>query len=160
MQILLVIHVAISLIAIAAGFVIIFAMISNKLLYGWNTLFLATTIATSVSGFPLPADRLLPSHIVGILSLLVLALALYAWYARRLAGGWQRTYAITAVIAQYFNFFVLIVQSFLKIPFLHALAPTQKEPPFAAAQMVALIAFIALGYLAATRFKDPTTSSP
>ena len=160
MQILLVIHVAISLIAIAAGFVIIFAMISNKLLYGWNTLFLATTIATSVSGFPLPADRLLPSHIVGILSLLVLALALYAWYARRLAGGWQRTYAITAVIAQYFNFFVLIVQSFLKIPFLHALAPTQKEPPFAAAQMVALSAFIALGYLAATRFKDPTTSSP
>jgi hypothetical protein len=150
---ILFVHVAISLVGIASGFVVIWGMLGARRLDAWTAVFLTTTVATSVTGFFLPAEKLLPSHVLGIISLAVLAIAIVARYQRRLAGGWRRTYVITAVIAQYLNVFVLIVQSFQKVPALHALAPTQSEPPFAAAQLAALILFVALGVLAAKGFR-------
>lgn len=150
---LLFLHVAISLVGIGTGFVVIWGLLAGKRLDTWTAVFLATTVATSVTGFFLPADRLLPSHVLGIISLVALAVAIVARYPRRMAGPWRLTYVITAVIAQYLNFFVLIVQSFLKVPVLHDLAPTQSEPPFAIAQLIALVLFVALGLLAAKRFR-------
>ena len=146
-------HVVISLVGIGSGFVVLFGLLAGKRLDGWTALFLATTVATSVTGFGFPFDHLLPSHIVGILSLVVLALAIVARYALHLAGAWRRVYVISAVVALYFNTFVLVVQSFLKVPALHALAPTQAEPPFAIAQGAVLVLFIVLGTLAAKRFR-------
>jgi DMSO/TMAO reductase YedYZ heme-binding membrane subunit len=142
-------HVVLSLAGILAGFVVTAGLISGRPVPRWTLVFLATTIATSVTGFFFPVEHFMPSHAVGILSLLVLAIAVLARYRYALAGGWQRTYAITAVIAFYFNFFVLVVQLFAKAPALHALAPTQQEPPFAIAQGIVLVAFIVLGVLAA-----------
>jgi len=148
------VHVAISLVAIASGFVSLFGMIAGKRLDRWTAFFLATTVATSVTGFGFPIHGFTPGLAIGILSLVVLAVALYARYARRLAGAWRRVYAVGATVALYFNFFVLIVQFFQKVPALKALAPTQSEPPFAIAQGVALAAFIALGWLATVRFRE------
>jgi hypothetical protein len=150
---MLFLHVAISLVGIASGFVVIWGLLAGKRLDAWTAVFLATTVATSVTGFFLPAEKLLPSHVFGIISLLALAIAIVARYPRRMAGPWRLTYVITAVIAQYLNFFVLIVQSFQKVPVLHDLAPTQSEPPFAIAQLIALVLFVALGVLAAKRFR-------
>jgi hypothetical protein len=147
------IHVAISLVAIASGFIVLFGLISAKRFDGWPAFFLATTILTSVTGFGFPISGVTPGIVLGVISLLVLAVALYARYARRLAGIWRPVYVITAVIALYLNFFVLIAQSFQKVPALKALAPTQSEPPFAIAQLVALAAFVGLGFLATTRFR-------
>jgi hypothetical protein len=110
--------------------------------------FLATTAATSLTGYGFPFDHLLPSHIVGAISLVVLALAIYARYGRHLSGGWRTVYVIGATTALYLNVFVLVVQSFMKVPVLHDLAPTQSEPPFAVAQLAVLILFIVLGTLA------------
>lgn len=120
--------------------------------------FLATTIATSVTGFPpfFRFEKLLPSHVVSVISLVVLALAVYARYPAALAGGWSTTYAVSAVIAQYLNVFVLVVQLFLKVPALKALAPTQKEAPFKLAQSLVLLAFIAGGWVAASSFEPST----
>jgi hypothetical protein len=146
-------HVAISLVGIASGFVVIWGLLAGKRLDAWTAVFLATTGATSVTGFFLPAEKLLPSHVFGIVSLVALAIAIVARYPRRMAGPWRLTYVVTAVIAQYLNFFVLIVQSFQKVPVLHDLAPTQSEPPFAIAQLIALVLFVALGVLAAKRFR-------
>jgi hypothetical protein len=146
------IHVAISLIAIASGFVVVYGLITGKRLDLWTATFLGTTAATSVTGFLFPFDHFTPGDAVGIISLVVLALALYARYVRSLAGGWRRVYVISAVVAFYLNFFVLIVQSFMKVSFLHDLAPTQSEPPFLIAQIIALVAFIAVGWLAVVRF--------
>lgn len=153
------VHVLISLGGIFAGFVAVFEMIGGKSLNGWTTWFLGTTVATSVTGFMFPVDRFMPSHGVGIISMIVLALAYFALYRRRLAGGWSKTYVITAVLALYLNFFVLVVQLFGKIPALKALAPTQSEPPFAIAQTVTLIGFIVLGVLAVRGFKTAATNS-
>jgi hypothetical protein len=147
------IHVAISLLAIALGFVVLFGLIAGKRLDAWTGSFLATTIATSVTGFFFPFHGVTPGIVLGVISLVVLAVALYARYGRRLAGGWRLVYVITAVMALYLNFFVLIVQSFQKVPALAAMAPTQSEPPFAIAQGIALVAFIALGILAGKRFR-------
>ena len=147
-------HVIISLVGIFTGLVVLFGFLKGQFLKPWNAIFLWTTVATSVTGFMIPAPKLLPSHIVGILSLLVLAITIYALYAKKLAGGWKRTYAITALVALYFNIFVGVVQGFLRIPFLHALAPTQAEPPFAIAQGGVLLIVIILGVLAAKRFKS------
>ncbi len=115
--------------------------------------FLITTVLTSATGFLFPFVKLLPSHILAALSLIVLAIAIYALYSRKLAGRWRATYVATAIIAQYFNVFVLIVQAFQKLPPLKALAPTQTEPPFAVVQAVNLVAFLVLGYLATKRFQ-------
>jgi hypothetical protein len=147
-------HIVISLVGIGSGLVVVFGMIAGKRLDGWTAVFLTTTVATSVTGFGFPFDHLLPSHIVGCLSLVVLALAIFARYGRRLAGAWRTTFAISAVVALYFNVFVLIVQSFLKVPALHALAPTGSEPPFAITQGLVLLLFIALGTFATIRFRD------
>ena len=146
-------HVALSLIGIASGFVVLYGLLQAKQSAGWTKLFLTTTIATSVTGFFFPFHGFTPADGVGIVSLIVLALAVLALYRFGLAGGWRRTYVITCVIALYLNFFVLIVQSFQKIPALNALAPTQSEPPFQITQLVALLAFIALGIRAAMKFR-------
>jgi len=145
-------HVLLSLIGIGAGFVVVYGLLASKRYDGWTKLFLVTTVATSVTGFMFPVHKLLPSHIVGILSLIVLGLVILARYGFGLAGGWRRTYAITSVVALYFNFFVLIVQLFEKVPALKALAPTQSEPPFQIAQLAALLVFAFLAIRAAMKF--------
>jgi hypothetical protein len=109
-------HVVLSLIGIFSGIIVLFGMFSAKRLAGWTQLFLATTVLTSVTGFFFPFDQFLPSHKVGILSLIVLAVAIFAHYARHLAGAWRSTYVITAAIALYLNVFVLIAQLFQKVP--------------------------------------------
>jgi hypothetical protein len=103
--------------------------------------------------------RLLPSHIVGAISLVVLAVTIVARYRHRMARGWRATYVITAVMALYFNVFVLVVQSFQKVPALAALAPTQSEPPFAIAELIVLVAFLVLGYLAVIRFRERSVAA-
>jgi hypothetical protein len=147
------VHVVLSLIGILAGFVVLNGMFGSRRLPGWTLVFLVTTIATSVTGFFLPADRILPSHIVGIISLVFLALAVFALYTKQLAAAWRWIYVATATVALYLNVFVLVAQSFAKVPPLHALAPTQQEPPFVIAQAVVLLLFIALGYSAAKQFR-------
>jgi len=146
------VHVVLSLIGIFAGLIMLFGMFSSKRLDGWTTLFLATTVLTSVTRFFFPRDHLLPSHIVGILSLVVLALAVVAFYMYHLAGSWRWIYVSTAVLALYFNVFVAVVQAFQKVSFLNALAPTQSDPPFVIAQIVVLLAFAALGIIAVRSF--------
>lgn len=147
-------HVAISLVGIFSGFVVMFGMFSGKRLDGWTALFLATTAATSLTGFGFPFDHLLPSHIVGIISLAVLAVAAFARYAFHLAGSWRWIYVTGAVIALYLNVFVAIVQSFEKTPVLKEAAPTQSEPPFVITQLAVMALFVALGILAAKRFRN------
>jgi hypothetical protein len=151
------VHVLLSLIGIFSGFVIVFGLLAAKRLDGWTALFLITTVATSVTGFMFPFHKFLPSHGVGIVSLIALGIAIYARYARHLAGGWRRTYVITAVIALYLNVFVLIVQVFQKVPALRAMAPTQSEPPFLVAQICCMALFIVLGIFAASRFRNEPT---
>ncbi len=148
------VHVVISLIGIFSGFVVVFGLLAGKRLDGWTALFLATTVATSVTGFFFPFHGVTPGGVIGVISLIVLAVAIFARYTRHLAGGWRRTYVITAVLAQYLNFFVLIVQSFEKVPALKAMAPTQSAGPFKVAQLVALVVFLALGIAAAVKFRD------
>lgn len=148
------IHVLLSLIGIGSGLVVLYGLIASRRLDRWTLVFLSTTVLTSVTGFLFPNEHITPGIILGILSMIVLALAITARYLLGLAGRWRRTYTISAVIALYFNCFVLVVQGFEKVPFLHALAPTQKEPPFAFAQGLLLVAFLVLGTLAAKRFKE------
>jgi len=146
-------HVVLSLIGIASGFVVVLGMMGGKRLPAVTMLFLVTTALTSLTGFLFPLKSVTPAVILGILSILVLLLATIALYGRHLAGAWRGTYVISAVVALYFNFFVLIVQSFLKVPALNALAPTQSEGPFKIAQLLALVVFISLGTLAFKRFR-------
>jgi hypothetical protein len=147
-------HVAISLVGIFTGVVVLLGWLASKRQEGWTAVFLATTVATSVTGFLLPADRFLPSHAFGIISLVVLAIAIHALYSKRLAGGWRTAYVVTAAIALYLNVFVLVVQSFQKISALNALAPTQSEPPFAVTQLTVLVLFVVLTFLATRRFRS------
>jgi hypothetical protein len=148
-----VVHVLISLVGILSGFVVLFGMLGGRRLDSWTGLFLATTVLTSVTGFGFPFEHLLPSHIVGIISLAVLAIAVAARYAFHLGGAWRSIYAVGATLALYLNVFVLVVQSFLKVPTLHALAPMGNEPPFLIAQLVVMAGFLALGTLATKRFR-------
>jgi uncharacterized membrane protein len=112
-----------------------------------------------VTGFLFPFHRFLPSHAVGIVSLVVLVFAIYASYGQHLAGAWRRIYAITAMIGLYLNVFVLIAQLFAKVPALKALAPTQTETPFKEAQLAALVAFVVLTILAAIKFHPEPIAS-
>lgn len=146
------IHVIISLIGIASGFVVVAGLLSGKRLEGWTMIFLITTVLTSVTGFGFPFTQLLPSHIVGVISLVVLVFAILARYTFRLAGAWRWVYVVGAVMALYLNVFVLIVQLFQKVPALKAMAPTQSEPPFLIAQLAALVLFVVLGARATSRF--------
>ncbi len=153
-------HVVISLIGIFSGLVVLFfGLLASRRLSGWTSLFLWSTVATSLSGFILPATRFLPSHATGVISMIVLAATLPALYKFRLAGRWRKIYVAGAVTALYLNVFVLVVQLFLKVPALNALAPTQKEPPFLIAQGAVLLAFVVLGILAVKRF-HPEAAMP
>jgi hypothetical protein len=141
------VHVIISLIAIVAGIIVMFGMLGSNRLPGLTAIFLLLTILTSATGFlipPLLSEKVLPSHIVGILSLVLLAIACFALYGMKLAGAWRWIYVLTALISLYLNVFVLVIQSFLKVPALHALAPSvpPAEPPFAIAQGIVLVFFI------------------
>ena len=137
-------HVVLSLVGIVSGFVVMFGLLTLKPLPGWTAAFLSTTLATSVTGFGFPFTRFLPSHAVGVLSIVVLGLAIGAYYGFRHSPRARALYVVSAVLALYFNVFVLVVQAFLKVPVLHALAPTQAELPFAAAQGLVLAGFVAL----------------
>jgi hypothetical protein len=147
------VHVLTSLIGIGSGLIALYGLLNGKLLAGWTPLFLASTILTNVTGFLFPVDHLLPSHKVGIISLVVLAIAIAALYLFHLAGKWRAPCVISALMALYLNCFVAIVQSFLKIPALRAVAPYGNEPPFLIAQTIVLLIFIAFGILATKRFR-------
>jgi hypothetical protein len=146
------VHVIISLIGIVTGLVVLAGMLAADPMASWTAVFLWTTIATNVTGFFFPFKGFKPSYVVGFLSLILLALAYRGYYSHHLAGSWRWIYVVTAVGALYFNVFVLIVQSFQKIPALNALAPTQTEKPFKLTQLVVLILFVALGALAVKNF--------
>ncbi|MBI3507290.1 MAG: hypothetical protein HY059_20845 [Proteobacteria bacterium] len=146
-------HVLISLVGLAAGVVVLAAMLANRHDGTWTAVFLVTTLATSVTGFMFPFDRIGPAHVVGLLSLAVLAAAIFALQTRRLTGIWRQVYVVASVIAFYLNAFVAVVQAFQKIGFLADLAPTQSEPPFQIAQLAVLAACAATGYLAVRRFR-------
>src|SRR6266581_9306926 len=145
-------HVVVSLVGIVAGIVVVAAMLGSKTVSGWTATFLATTVLTSVTGYFFPSDQILPSHIVGSISLLVLAIAIVALYGYRLAQSWRWIYVVSAVLALYLNVFVLVAQGFQKIGFLNALAPTQSDPGFIIAQVVVLVIFVALGIVAVRSF--------
>jgi hypothetical protein len=151
------VHVVISLVGIVAGLVFLYGLLTSRSYAGWTELFLITTILTSVTGFFFPRDHVLPSHIVGLLSLVLLAIACLARYRYRLAGSWRWIFVVTAVAALYLNVFVGVVQSFLKLAFLQPLAPTQSEPPFVVAQVVVLVAFIVLAVMALRSFRPQAT---
>ena len=148
-----ILHTLISFVAIFTGLIVLFGMLASERLDGWTKWFLITTVLTSVTGFFFPFDGFTPAHGVGIMSLLVLAVAIFARYPRQLAGAWRWIYVVTAVIALYLNVFVGVVQAFLKVPALHVMALTQTEPPFKLTQLVVLALFIVLGIVAAMRFR-------
>jgi hypothetical protein len=147
------VHVIISLIGILTGFVVMKGMLASQRLDDWTAVFLATTALTSITGFGFPFEKLLPSHIVGIISLAVLLIAILARYAFGMNGGWRPAYVVTALVAQWLNVFVLVAQLFNKVTALHALAPTQSEPPFLIAQTVVMVIFIIVGIAALRQFR-------
>ncbi len=147
------VHVVISLAGIFSGFVVLFGLLAGKRLDGWTKFFLITTVATSVTGFFFPFHGFTPAIGVGIISLLVLSVAIFARYPRQLAGRWRWIYVVTAMIALYLNVFVAIVQAFEKVPVLKALAPTQSEPPFKLTQLVVLALFVVLTIVGVIRFR-------
>ena len=148
------VHALLSLIGIGSGLVVMFGLLTGKPLDGWTVVFLATTVATSVTGFGFPIAHLLPSHKVGLISLVVLAVAIIARYAFRLRGAWRRIYVVGAAMALYLNVFVGVVQAFEKVPALSGMAPKQTDPPFVITQLVVLALFIVLTIAAARRFRN------
>ena len=153
------VHTVLSLIGILAGLVVLFGMFGANRLPGWTAVFLATTLLTCVTGFFFPRDQVLPSRIVGTITLVVLVVAIVALYVYRLAGAWRWIYVASAALSLYLNVFVGVVQAFLKVPFLNALAPTQSEPPFAIAQGMVLVVFVVLGILAVRSFHPQRRAS-
>jgi hypothetical protein len=147
-------HVILSLLGIVSGLVLLAGFLTGKFKSFWNTLFLATTALTSLTGFAFPNAHVTPGIVLGVLSLIVLAIAIVALYVGHLVGGWRRTYVITACIALYFNCFVLVAQLFKHVPFLTALDPTQSGPPFGIAQLVVLGIFIWLTVSAAKKLSS------
>ena len=152
LQIYTIIHTLISLIAILTGLVVVFGMLAGNRVDGWTKWFLITAVLTTVTGFFFPFHGFTPAIGLGIISLPFLALANFARYRKNLAGAWRWIYIIGAVICLYFNLFVLVVQSFEKIPALHALAPTQTESPFKFTQLVVLALSTLLCIVALIRF--------
>jgi len=148
------VHVLISLIGIASGFLVLYGLLTGKRFDGATAIFLIFTVLTSVTGFLFPFEHLLPSHILGVISLVALAIAILARYALHMAGAWRRIYVICAVLALYLNIFVLVAQIFMKVPAAHALAPTQKEPPFFVAQLTVMAIFIVLGIFSVKKFRN------
>jgi hypothetical protein len=147
------VHVIISLVGIAAGFIVLFGMVRGSFSRLWTAVFLAMTVLTSLTGFPIPPPGFDPPRAVGTLSLALLAVAVLAFYVFRLAGRWRWIYVVTATAALYLNCFVGVIQTFQKIAFFKALAPTQSEPPFAIAQALVMLLLIGLGALAVRKFR-------
>ena len=152
LEIYTIIHTLISLVAIFSGLVVVLGLLGGKRLDGWTKWFLITAVATTVTGFFFPFHGFTPAIGLGIISLPFLALTIFARYPKHLAGSWRWIYVIGAVICLYFNLFVAVVQAFEKIPALHALAPTQSEPPFKLTQLVLLLVSALLAIVAAIRF--------
>ena len=146
------IHIIISLVGIASGFGALSGWLVGKNYPRWSNCFLATTTATSATGFFFPFRGFTPGIGVGIISLLVLGIAAYALYSRQLTGIWRKAFVVNSVVALYLNVFVLFVQLFQKFPALRELAPTQSEPAFGLTQLVLLAALVALGIAATRRF--------
>lgn len=148
------IHVVISLVGIMTGFIVVALMLQSAPIAGWNAFFLISTILTSVTGYFFPFSQgLTPAHIVGAISLIALAVALFAIYGRNLVGPWRKVYVASAILALYLNFFVAVVQSFDKFAYLHRFAPTGSEPPFAVTQGIVLVLFIILGIATVRRYR-------
>jgi hypothetical protein len=147
------VHVVLSLVGIFSGLVVLGGFLAAKRLDSWTALFLASTVATSATGFLFPVEHFLPSHAVAVVSLLLLAAAIWARYAVHLAGVWRSIYVVSAMIALYLNVFVLIVQLFQKVPDLRDLAPTQSEPPFLLTQVVVLGLFVVFAIVAVIKFR-------
>jgi len=153
------VHVIISLIAIVSGIIVMFGLLGSRRMPGLTATFLLFTILTSATGFLFPFEKLLPSHMIGILSLVLLAIACIALYVMKLSGAWRWVYVVTAMISLYLNVFVLIIQAFLKVPALHALAPSvpPSEPPFAIIQGIVLVFFVIVIIGAVRRFRPMPT---
>ncbi|HZJ56593.1 MAG TPA: hypothetical protein VFD38_20785 [Myxococcaceae bacterium] len=145
------VHTAISLVGIFSGLGVLALMLERRDNPRWTSVFLITTVLTSVTGYFFPFTRLLPSHVVGAVSLIVLAVVLYARYGRAEQGRWAAVFVLGSVLALWLNVFVLVAQLFAKVPALHALAPTQTEPPFGVTQLAVLAVFVVLGYRAVRR---------
>ncbi len=159
------IHVLISLVGIGSGLVVMYGFFNANRLERWTQLFLTTTALTSLSGFLFPNEHITPGIVIGILSMIILAVATGARYVLQMRRLWRPLFVISAAIALYFNLFVFVVQLFEKVPVLRALAPTQKEPPFAVAQLLVLIVFVVGTILAVKRFRpgrglSPETAAP
>jgi hypothetical protein len=153
------VHVIISLIAIVSGIIVMFGLLGSNRRPGTTAIFLLFTILTSVTGFLFPFEKLLPSHMIGILSLVLLAIACISLYVMKLSGPWRSIYIVTAMTSLYLNVFVLIIQAFLKVPALHALAPSvpPSEPPFAIIQGIVLLFFVLVIIGAVRRFRPMPT---
>ena len=149
---LLEIHVLLSFAEMAAGIAVVYGLLMGRAYGGWTVLFFVTAILTDLTGFPLPPFGFDPPRAVGLISLLLLAVALIAYYGFRLSGLWRPVYVVTALMAFYLDVFVGVIQAFLKIPALHDLAPTQSEPPFVIAQIVVLAIFVAIGFVSLRKF--------
>ena len=152
-------HVIISLIAIVAGIIVMFGMLGSNRMPGLTAIFLLFTILTSATGFPFPFEGFKPSYVIAGLSLVLLLIACIALYGMKLAGAWRWIYVVTALLSLYFNVFVLVIQSFLKIPALTALAPGNPPsgPVFGAVQGIVLLFFIIVIVAAVRRFRPIPT---
>jgi hypothetical protein len=150
-----ILHVIITLVAIGSGLIVVGGMFASHRLPVTTALFLFTTALTSVTGFLFPIHGFTPALGVGILACVILAVALFALYKEHLIGVWRWMYVIAAVASLYLNVFVLVVQSFVKVSALNALAPTQTEPPFAITQAAVLAIFILITLVAIVKFRPP-----
>lgn len=152
-------HVLLSVAAIAAGMIVVYGLFKGRSMGRWTMAFLATTAATTFTGFLFPFHGFTPALGVGIISSLLLALAVVARYSFQMAGPWRATYIISAMTAMYLNCFVFVVQAFQKVPALHALAPKGSELPLTALQALVLVSFVVAGYLAVKSFHAGTTAA-
>jgi hypothetical protein len=159
LQIYTIIHTLISLVAIFSGIVVLLGMLAGHRLDGWTKWFLITAVATTVTGFFFPFHGLTPAFMLGTITVPILAITIYARYPKQLAGAWRWVYVIGAVLSLYFNLFVLVVQSFEKLPALHALAPTQTESPFKFTQLTVLLVSILLAIISVIRFRPQSRSA-
>ena len=153
MDTLLLIHILVCLASLATGFIVLGGWISGRHLRGWTSGFLVSTVLVSITGILLPLTGITPAVVLVILSLIALAVAIFALVGKKKAGSWETVYVIAGLTALYFNFFVLVAQLFQKTPALRALAPTQSEPPFAISQLLVLALFITLGISSVKRLK-------
>ena len=147
------IHVVLSVVGIVAGLVVVGGLMAGVRFDAWTGVYFVTTVLTNVTGFGFAFATLLPSHIVGGVSLVVLAIAIAARYWKQLAGAWRGVFVVTTVVALYLNVFVLFAQLFAKVPAMVALAPTQTSPAFVVTHLIALALFVVLGRAAVKGFR-------